>query len=168
MLAQLDSWWHRFNKVLETFLRTLIHIVSQHHSLLGCTSRLWISHCTTSQRCSTGLRSSDCQGCYMQWNYSYSRNYLEMVCHPAGSSHPLYSHRQGRGEQSSFDTNVPRKSKLLPHYDQHEAGIKSRLDPCFHGAYAKRRAYCAEIKIIRPGNVFPRFRCSILVSSWQL
>lgn len=70
----------------------------------------------------------------MHMKLSYSRNYFEMVCHPAGSSHPLYSHRQGRGEQSSFDTNVPRKSKLLPHYDQHEAGIKSRLDPCFHGA----------------------------------
>ncbi len=53
---------HRFNKVLETFV--------------GCTSMMWISRSTKSQRCSIGLISGDCGGylskvnslsCWFQW-----------------------------------------------------------------------------------------------------
>ncbi len=60
----LNSSWHKFNKVLETFLRDLVHndmIASRSCCrFVGCTSMMRISRSTTSQRCSIGFRSGDC------------------------------------------------------------------------------------------------------------
>ncbi len=64
----LNSSWHRFNKVLETFLRDfgpywhdsitqLLQICRLHNQYIYGTG---ISRSTTSQRCSIGLRSGDC------------------------------------------------------------------------------------------------------------
>ncbi len=75
---------HRFNKVLETFLRDFGHIVViASHSccrFVVCTSMMWISRSTTSQRCSIGLRSGDCGGRVSKLNsLSCSRNQSEMI-----------------------------------------------------------------------------------------
>ncbi len=71
----LNSSWHRFNKVLETFLRDVGHIVmiSSHSCcrFVICTSMMWISRSTTSQRCSIGLRSGDCGGHYESMDVHY-------------------------------------------------------------------------------------------------
>ncbi len=71
----LNSPWHRFNKVLETFLRDFfVHIdMIESNSccrFVGCTS----------QRCSIGLRSGDCGGHLRKVNsLSCSRNQSEMI-----------------------------------------------------------------------------------------
>ncbi len=47
---------------------------------VGCTSMMWISLSTTSQRCSIGLRSGDCGGHLSKVNsLSCSRNQSEMI-----------------------------------------------------------------------------------------
>ncbi len=47
---------------------------------VGCTSMMWISRSTTSQRCSIGLRSGDCGGHLSKVNsFSCSRNQSEMI-----------------------------------------------------------------------------------------
>ncbi len=47
---------------------------------VGCTSMMWISHSTTLQRCSIGLRSGDCGGHLSKVNsLSCSRNQSEMI-----------------------------------------------------------------------------------------
>ncbi len=80
----LNSLWHRFNKVLETFLNDCCHIVMiASHScsrFVGCTSMMWISRSTTSQSCSIGLRSGDCGGHLSKVNsLSCSINQSEMI-----------------------------------------------------------------------------------------
>ncbi len=75
----LNSSWHRFNKVLETFLRDFGHIdmiaSCSCCRFVGCISMMWISRSTTSQRCSIGLRSGDCGGHLSKVNsLSCSRN----------------------------------------------------------------------------------------------
>ncbi len=79
-----NSSFHWFNKVLETFLRDLVHIdmIASHSCcrFVGCTSMMWISRSTTSQRCSIGLRSGDCGGHLSKVNsLSCSRNQSEMI-----------------------------------------------------------------------------------------
>ncbi len=73
----------------------LVHIVMiASHSccrFVVCTSMMWISRSTTSQRCSIGLRSGDCGGRLSKVNsLSCSRNQSEMICdmvhYPAGST----------------------------------------------------------------------------------
>ncbi len=47
---------------------------------VGCTSMMWISRSTTSQKCSIGLRSGDCGGHLSKLNsFSCSRNQSEMI-----------------------------------------------------------------------------------------
>ncbi len=47
---------------------------------VGCTSMMWISRSTTSQRCSIGLRAGDCGGHLSKVNsLSCSRNQSEMI-----------------------------------------------------------------------------------------
>ncbi len=47
---------------------------------VGCTSMMWISRSTTSQRCSIGLRSGDCGGHLSKVNsLSCSRNQSEII-----------------------------------------------------------------------------------------
>ncbi len=80
----LNSSWHRFNNVLESFLRDFGHIdmIASHSCcrFVGCTSMMWISRSTTSQRCSIGLRSGDCGGHLSKVNsLSCSRNQSEMI-----------------------------------------------------------------------------------------
>ncbi len=53
----LNYSWHRFNKVLETFLGDFGPYWHDSIRFVGCTSMMWISTSTTSQRCSIGLRS---------------------------------------------------------------------------------------------------------------
>ncbi len=70
----LNSSWHSFNKVLETFLRDFGPY--WHDSI----TQLRISRSTTSQRCSIGLRSGDCGGHLSKVNsLSCSRNQSEMI-----------------------------------------------------------------------------------------
>ncbi len=62
----------------------LLHIVMiASHSccrFVGCTSMMWISRSTTSQRCSIGLRSGGCGGYLSKVNsLSCSRNQSEMI-----------------------------------------------------------------------------------------
>ncbi len=62
----------------------LVHIVMiASHSccrFVVCTSMMWISRSTTSQRCSIGLRSGDCGGHLSKVNsLSCSRNQSEMI-----------------------------------------------------------------------------------------
>ncbi len=80
----LNSSRHRFNKVLETFLRDFGHIdmiaSRSYCRFVGCTSMMRISRSTTSQRCSIGLRSGDCGGHLSKVNsFSCSRNQSEMI-----------------------------------------------------------------------------------------
>ena len=77
----LNSWCHRFNQVLETFLRG--SGPRWHDSIIS-----YISCSTTSQSCCTGLRSGGCRGHWSTVNsLSCSRNQFEMIMvhHPAGS-----------------------------------------------------------------------------------
>ncbi len=71
----LNSPWHRFNKVLETFLRDFfVHI-----DMIASNSCCRFVGCT-SQRCSIGLRSGDCGGHLRKVNsLSCSRNQSEMI-----------------------------------------------------------------------------------------
>ncbi len=62
----------------------LVHIdtIASHSCcrFVGCTSMMWISRSTTSQRCSIGLRSGDCGGHLSKVNsLSCSRNQSEMI-----------------------------------------------------------------------------------------
>ncbi len=62
----------------------LVHIdmISSHSCcrFVGCTSMMWISRSTTSQRCSIGLRSGDCGGHLSKVNsLSCSRNQSEII-----------------------------------------------------------------------------------------
>ncbi len=62
----------------------LVHIdmITSHSCsrFVGCTSMMWISRSTTSQRCSIGLRSGDCGGHLSKVNsLSCSRNQSEMI-----------------------------------------------------------------------------------------
>ncbi len=80
----LKSSWHRFNKLLETFLRYLVHIdmiaSRSYCRFVGCTSIMGISRSTTSQRCCIGLRSGYCGGHLSKVNkFSCSRNQSEMI-----------------------------------------------------------------------------------------
>ncbi len=80
----LNSLWHRFNKVLEIYSsEILVHIdmIATHSCcrFVGCTSMMWISRSTTSQRCSTGLRSGDCGGYLSKVNSLCPRNQSEMI-----------------------------------------------------------------------------------------
>ncbi len=80
----LNSSWHRFNKVLEKFIR---YFGPYWHDTLrsccrfvGCKSMMLISRSTTSQRCSIGLRSGDCGGYLSKENsLTCSRNQSEMI-----------------------------------------------------------------------------------------
>ncbi len=70
--------------MLETLLRDFGHIVMiASHSccrFVVCTSMMWISRSTASQRCSIGLRSGDCGGHLSKVNsLSCSRNQSEMI-----------------------------------------------------------------------------------------
>ncbi len=80
----LNSSWHIFNKVLEHSSEILVHIdmIASRSScrFVGCTSMTQISHSTTSQRCSIGLRSGYCGGHLSKVNsLSCSRNQSEMI-----------------------------------------------------------------------------------------
>ncbi len=80
----LNSSWHRFNKVLKHSSEILVHIdIIASRSccrFVGCTPMMQISHSTTSQRCSIGLRSGDCGGHLSKGNsLSCSRNQSEMI-----------------------------------------------------------------------------------------
>ncbi len=62
----------------------LVHIdmIASHSCcrFVGCTSMMWISRSSTSQRCSIGLRSGDCGGYLSKVNsFSCSRNQSEMI-----------------------------------------------------------------------------------------
>ncbi len=76
----LNSSWHRFNKVLETFLRS--QNISRMCRFVGCTFVMRISRSTASQRCSIGLRSDDCGGHLSKVNsLSCSRNFSASLLH---------------------------------------------------------------------------------------
>ncbi len=80
----LNSLWHRFNKVLKTFLRDFgpywLIASCSYCRFIVCTSMMRISRSTTSQRCSIGLRSSDCGGHLSKVNsLSCSRNQSERI-----------------------------------------------------------------------------------------
>ncbi len=80
----LNYSWHRFNKVLETFLRDFGPY--WHDSITQLLYICWLHihdanlRSTTSQRCSIGLRSGDCGGHLSKVNsLSCSRNQSEMI-----------------------------------------------------------------------------------------
>ncbi len=74
----LNSSWHRFNKMLETFLRDFgpyWHDSITQLLQICCRSMIRISRSTTSQSCFIGLRSCDCRGHLSKVNsLSCSRN----------------------------------------------------------------------------------------------
>ncbi len=131
---------------------------------VGCTSMMWISCSTKSQRCSIVLRSGDCGGHLSKVNsLSCSRNQSEMIWalwHGALScwnSHQkmgtLLSLRDGHGQQqysgrlwclndAQLVLRGPKCAKKisprpLHHHHQPEPLRQGRLDPCFHFLYAK-------------------------------
>ncbi len=81
----LNFSWHRFNKVLETFLRdfgpywhdSITQLLQIYRLHIHDANLLWF---TKSQRCSIGLRSGDCGGHLSKVNsLSCSRNQSEMI-----------------------------------------------------------------------------------------
>ncbi len=123
---------------------------------VGCTSMMWISRSTTSQRCSIGLRSGDCGGHLSKVNsLSCSRNQSEMIWalwhvhYPAGSSIRRWVHcsqRDGHGQQQYSGrlwclnnaqlvlrgSKCPKKISPTPlHHHQPEPLRQGRMDPCF-------------------------------------
>ncbi len=114
----LNSSWHRFNKVLETFLRDFGHIdmIASHSCcrFVGCTSMMLISRSSTSQRCSIGLRSGDCGGhlskvnsCHVQETSLRWFELCDMMHYPAGSSHQKMVHCSHKGmDMVSNNTQV--------------------------------------------------------------
>ncbi len=90
-----NSLWHRFNKMLKTFLRDFGPY--WHDSIMQLLEicRLQISRSTTSQRYSIGLRSCDCGGHFSKVNVQETSlrwfELCDMVHYPAGSSHQKMS-----------------------------------------------------------------------------
>ncbi len=79
ILRGIDSTkcWKRFSEIL-----VHIDMIASHSCcrFVGCTSMMWISRSTTSQRCSIGLRSGDCGDHLSKVNsLSCSRNQSEMI-----------------------------------------------------------------------------------------
>ncbi len=158
----LNYSWHRFNKVLETFLRDFC---PYWHAcrFVSCTSMMWISCSTTSQRCSIGLRPGDCGGHLSKVNsLSCSRNQSEMIWalwHGAlscwkqpsedgytvvikGWTWSATNTRLWHIKDSQLVLRGPKCAKnisprpLHPHH-QPEPLRQGRMDPCFHVFYAK-------------------------------
>ncbi len=113
----LNSLWHRFNKVLEIYSsEILVHIdmIATHSCcrFVGCTSMMWISRSTTSQRCSTGLRSGNCGGYLSKWTHYVQETSLrwfelcDMVHYPAGSSIRRRVHCSHEGMDMVNNTQV--------------------------------------------------------------
>ncbi len=80
----LNSSWHRLTRCWKHSSEIVVHIdmIASHSCcrFVGCTSMMWISRSTTSQRCSIGLRSGDCEGHLSKVNsLSCSRNQSEMI-----------------------------------------------------------------------------------------
>ncbi len=164
----LNSSWHKFNKVLETFLRDF--------GPYWHDSMKWISRSTTSQRCSIGLRSGDCGGHLSKVNsLSGSRNQSEMIWalwHGALSCwkyirrcvHCSYKgmdmvHQYSGQLWCLNDAQLVLRGlkcakKISPtplhHHHQPEPLRQGRMDSCFHVLYAKFWPYhlnvAAEIK----------------------
>jgi len=124
---------------------------------VGCTSMMWISCSTTSQRCSIGLRSGDCGGHLSKVNsLSCSRNQSEMIWalwHGALSCWMLPSEDgytvviKGWTWSATILRYVkmvlrgPKCAKKISptplHHHQHELLRQGRTDPCFHVLYVK-------------------------------
>ncbi len=158
---------------------------------VSCTSMMWISRSTTSQRCSVGLRSGDCGGHLSKVNsLSCSRIQSEMIwalwhwciillevairrwvhCSHKGMDMVSNNTQVGCGfKQCSIGTKCAKKISPTPlHHHQLELLRQGRMDPCFHVLYAKFWPYhlnvAAEIETHQTSNVFPIFFCPILVS----
>ncbi len=131
---------------------------------VGCTSMMWISRSTTSQRCSIGLRSGDCGGHLSKVNsLSCSRNQSEMIWAlwtwciillkvamrikgikviKAWHGRQQYSGRLWRLNNAQLVLRGPKCAKKisptpLHHHHQPEPLRQGRMDPCFHVLYAK-------------------------------
>ncbi len=150
---------------------------------VGCTSMMWISRSSTSQRCSIGLRSGDCGGHLSKVNsLSCSRNQSEMIWalwHGALSCWKyirrcVYCSHKGM-DMVSNNTQVDWVLVLkwyqenIPHIITPPAAwtVETRQDdPCFHVLYTKYWPYIwmsqQKSRLIRPGNVFQ----SSIVQFW--
>ncbi len=142
---------------------------------VGCTSMMWISRSTTSQRCCIGLRSGDCgvkwTHCHVQKNSLRWFELCDMLHYPAGSSIRRWYTVVIKGwtwsatilrsavvfKQCSLGTK--RATKISPpplHHHQHPEPLRQgRMDPCFHVLYAKFWSYhlnvAAEIETFKCG-----------------
>ncbi len=79
ILRGIDSTrcWKHYSEILVHIVMIASHSCCR---FVGCTSMMWISRSTTSQRCSIGLRSGDCGGHLSKVNsLSCSRNQSETI-----------------------------------------------------------------------------------------
>ncbi len=128
-----------------------------------CTSMMWISRSTTSQRCSIGLRSADCGGHLSKVNsLSCSRNQSEMIWALWHGSLSCWKYIRRwytvviKGwtwsatilrsavafKRCSIGTQGPKVCQeniphTLHHHHKPEPLRQGRMDPCFHDLYAK-------------------------------
>ncbi len=131
---------------------------------VGCTSMMWISRSTTSQRCSIGLRSGDCGDHLSKVNtLSCSRNQSEIIwalwhgalscwssirrwvyCSHKGMNMISNNTQVGCGVFNDAQLVLRGQKcakKLSPaslhHHHQSEPSRQGRIDPCFHVLYTK-------------------------------
>ncbi len=128
---------------------------------VGCTSMMWISRSTTSQRCSIGLRSGDCgvkwTRCHVQETSLRWFDLCVMLHYPAGSIIRRWVHCSHKGmDMVSNNTQVGcGVLTMLNWYKSCHENIPHTItpppapwtvetrqdDPCFHVLYAKFWSY---------------------------
>ncbi len=155
---------------------------------VGCTSMMWISRSTTSQRCSIRLRSGDCGGHLSNVNSSScSRNQSEMIWALWDGALSCWISEDGytvviKGwtwsatiirqavafKRCSIGTKCAKKISLTPLHHQPEPLRQGRMDPCFHVFYAKFWPYHLNVaaEIETHLAIQPTFFQSTIVQFW--
>ncbi len=165
---------------------------------VGCTSMMWISRSTTSQRCSIGLRSGDCGGHLSKVNsLSCSRNQSEMIwalwhgalscwkyirrlvhCSHKGMDMVSNNTQAVAFKRCSIGTKGPKVCQEnippppLHHHHQPEPLRQGRMIHAFMfftpNSDSTIWTLKQKLRLSRPGNVFPIFYSLILVILCEL
>ncbi len=160
---------------------------------VGCTSMMWISRSTTSQRCSIGLRSGDCGGhlskvnsmswftkpvwddfSFVTWCIILLEVFIRRRVHCSHKGKDMVSNNTQVGwvvfKRCSISTKGPKVCQeniphtITPHH-QPEPLRQGRMDPCFHVLYTKFWLYHLNAAEIKSQKIRQRFS-NLLLSNF--